>query len=353
VYGSNVVDEMADAYLQVTTANADERAVFMEDLEQYETRSQLVGLQKTLEMYPDDPWSREGLAACNIALGKPQEAIRLLEGRIKLGGEPVYAMIALGSACLSSGDSTRAETLARDVIAKDPAYPLAWLGLGKALDAEKKVEEAEHAYREAAELAPALTEAHLSLADNLAKQGRLKEAAEACEEAIKLSPDTPTSYLKLADILAREQRYDDSLRHFETAQRLAPYTHPPKVLLAVSYLHNGDAEKAKKLLSEAHADLPDHPVPELFLGQAALRDKRFDDARRYLTAAASHAIPSNWPESHRKRFLVLLNTERFKLAQQLNDEALARTAVDEWIKYDPENQQLQEIYNSLYPTGIR
>ena len=94
-------------------------------------------------------------------------------------------------------------------------------------------------------------------------------------------------------------------------------------------------------------------MPELFLGQAAVREKRLDDARRYLTAAASRPIPLNWPESHKKRFLVLLHTERFKLAQQLNDEALARTAVDEWIKYDPENQQLQEIYNSLHPTGIR
>ena len=45
--------------------------------------------------------------------------------------------------------------------------------------------------------------------------------------------------------------------------------------------------------------------------------------------------------------------ERFKLAQQLQDEALARTAVEEWIKYDPENKQLQEIYNSLHPTGIK
>ena len=239
------------------------------------------------------------------------------------------------------------------MLAKDPAYPLAWLGLGKALDAEKKVDEAERAYRKAAELAPALTDAHLSLADNLAKQEKLEAAATACEEAIKLSPDTPASYLKLAGILARQRRYDDSLRNFETARRLAPYTHPPKVLVAVSYFQNGDVENSKKLLHEAHADAPEHPVPELFLGQAAVREKRFDDARRYLTAAASRQLPLNWPESHKKRFLVLLNTERFKLAQQLNDEALARTAVDEWIKYDPENKQLQRIYNSLHPTGIR
>lgn len=353
VYGSNVVDEMADVYMQVTTDKPDERAALLEDIDQHETRSQIVGLGKTLEMYPQDPWSREGLASCYATLGNPKEAIRLLEERIKLGAEPVYAMVALGSACLSSGDPVRAETLVRDVLAKDPSYPLAWLGLGKSLDAQKKVKEAEQAYHKAIELAPALTEAHLSLADNLAKQGQLDAAQAACDEAIKLSPETPNSYLKLAGIQAQEHRYDDSLHSLETAQRLAPYTHPPKVLLAVSYKQNGDDAKARQLLAEAHEESPDHPVPELFLGQLAFREKRYDNAKRFLASAASRPIPANWPASHKKRLLVLLNTERFKLAQQLNDETLARTAVDEWIKYDSENKQLQEIYNSLHSTGIK
>ena len=92
---------------------------------------------------------------------------------------------------------------------------------------------------------------------------------------------------------------------------------------------------------------PEHPVPELFLGQFAVREKKFDDARKYLAGSASRPIPTNWPESHKKRFMVLLHTERFKLAQQLQDEALAKSAVTEWIKYDPDNRQLQEIYKSL------
>ncbi len=71
-YGSNVTDEMQDVYLQVTTVHPDDRAAFMEDLEQYDLRSQLVGLQKTLEVYPKDPWSIEGLASCNLVVGKAE-----------------------------------------------------------------------------------------------------------------------------------------------------------------------------------------------------------------------------------------------------------------------------------------
>jgi tetratricopeptide (TPR) repeat protein len=353
VYGPNAADEMADVYLQVTTVRPDERAAFLEEVEQYEIQSQIVGHQKTLDMYRLDPWSREALAACYFKLGKPQAAIRHLEERLKLGGDPTFANVALANARLASGDASRAEKLCREVLSKDSAYPLAWLGLGKALDAQANVQQAELSYRKAIELAPALTDAHLGLSDNLTRQVKLKEAAAACEEAIRYSPDTPHAHLKLAGIKAQEHQYDDCLRSLVAAQRLAPYTHPPKVLLAVYFHQNGDADKAKNLLREAHADAPGHPVPELFLGQFAAREKRWGDARALLNNAASRAIPNNWPASHKKRFLILLSSERFELAQQLRDEALARAAVDEWIKHDPDNRQLHEIYKGLHPIDIR
>jgi cytochrome c-type biogenesis protein CcmH/NrfG len=238
----------------------------------------------------------------------------------------------------------------REVLTKDQAYPLAWLGLGKALDTQADFQQAELSYRKAIEFAPALTDAHLALADNLAKQSKLKEAAAACDEALQLSPDAPNAHLQLAGIQARQHNYDACFRSLAAARRLAPYTHPSKVLLAVFYNQNGDAGKAKSLLREAHTDEPQHPIPELFLGQFALREKRLEDARHFLTAAATRPIPANWPESHKKRFLVLISAERFKLAQELRDESLARGAVEDWIKYDPDNRQLQEIYKSLHPS---
>jgi Tfp pilus assembly protein PilF len=352
VYGPNIVDEMQDVYMQVTMVFADERAAFMEDLDKYDNQSQMIGFKKTLEMYPKDPWCKEGLAACYVSLGKPKDAIPLLEERLKLGGQVEYPTVSLGLACLAAGDSARAEKLEREAIEHDAAYPLAWFGLGRALEARGETVRAEQAFRRAVELAPAMTDAHVGVAESLAKQNKLAEAVVACEDAIKLSPDAANLHLKLAGFLAREHRYDDCLRNLEAAQRLAPYTHPPKVLLAVFYQQNGDAEQAKKLLREAHADLPEHPVPELFLGQFAMRDKQWEDARQFLASAASRPIPSNWPESHKKRFLILVHMERFKLAQQLKDANLATKAVSDWIKYDPDNKQLQEMYNALHPTGI-
>jgi hypothetical protein len=59
------------------------------------------------------------------------------------------------------------------------------------------------------------------------------------------------------------------------------------------------------------------------------------------------AIPDTWQESHKQRFLVLLHSERFQLAQQLQDAGLARDALAQWLKCEPENRKLREMYDAL------
>jgi tetratricopeptide (TPR) repeat protein len=347
VYGSNVTDEMADVYLQVTAVRDDQRAALFEDHHQYELRSQIVGFGKTLEMYPRDPWSLEGLAACHLELGNTPEAIRLLEDRLSIGELQVHSVVSLAMAYQKDGDHARAEELCRQAISMDAEYPLAWMGLGRALDALANAEESAAAYRRAIQLAPAQSDAHIGFADILSKQGRMDEAAAACKAAIEISPDNANPHLKLAEILARQKRFDDSLKHLQKANQFAPYTHPPKVLLAVYTFQNGDKQRAKSLLADAHAEQPDHPVPELFLGQFAMQAEAWGDARKHLDGAASRNIPDNWPASHRKRFLVLLHSERLKLAQHLQDVKLAKSAAADWLKVEPENTRVRETYDRL------
>lgn len=332
VYGSDADDEMADAYLQLTPVRPDQRAVLMEHYKRYDFKSQIVGYRKTLELEPDEPWSQEGIAACYLGLGKPDEAIAMLEQRLKSGPSAAFPAIALGMAKLAAGDAAGAEEQQRRAIASDDQYPLAWLGLGRSLAAQQQVEPAEEAYRRALELAPALLDARLGLADLLIDRNDFDEAAKLCEAAVGDSPDMAGAYLKLAEIDAKQRRYDEAMPHLETAHRLAPYTHPPKVLLAVYCLQNGDDARAQSLLKEALAESPDHPVAALNLGQLARRDGRSADARRYLATAASRPMPDNWPASHQQRFAVLLHRERYQLAQQLQDADLARDALRQLAK---------------------
>jgi tetratricopeptide (TPR) repeat protein len=347
VYGSNAADEMADVYLQVTAVRPDQRAVLMEQYKKYDWQSQLAGHRRTLELYPDNPWSKEGLAACYMGLGEPSRASAVLEQRLESGPKEVFPLVSLGLAILATGDAIRAEARQREALAVDNEYALAWLGLAKALTAQKKTADAKRAYQRAAELSPGLWEASLGVADCLILNGKFDEAHEICALATQISPDIPNVYLKLAEISARQQKWDECLRNCSEARRLAPYIHPPKVLLAVFCIANGDPARGALLLREARAETPYHPVPALMLGQLAARLGQSEAARSCLAAAVALPVPDNWPEGHRQRFLVLLHSERFKLARQLGDAGLARESLRQWLVADPGDRQARQIAEEL------
>lgn len=306
VYGSNVDDEMQDVYLQVTAVHPDQRAVLLEEAQAAECASKLVGYGKALEMHPDDPWNREGLSASYLALGKPQDAVRELETRIKSTRPEVHTLAMLGMAYLAARDATQAEHFERQALALDAEYPLAWFGLGKALGAQRKTIDAEAAYRRAAELAPGLVDAQLSRTAILLTQGDVAEAAATCEAALAASPEDPNALIKLAEVRAKQGREVEALQLLQEARRIAPYTHPPKVLLAVFLFQNGEPNRAKILLNEARTEEPNHPVPLFFLGQLARQSNDSTAARSFLAEAAAKPLPVNWPQSHRQRFLLLL-----------------------------------------------
>ncbi len=251
VYGSNANDEMEDVYLQVTPVHPEQREVLMENHKHYDLQSQIAGYIKSLEMYPDNTYSQEGLASAYVGLGDPSKAVDILQHRLQTGPLEVFPVVSLGMALLATGNSTQAEKELRQATTIDAKYPLAWLGLGKALAAEKENEQARQAFRQAVELAPVMVDARLNLADLLVKEGHFDEALKECIAAASDSPEMANVYLKLAEISAKQKNYDASLDYCKQARQFAPYTHPPKVLLAVYCSANGDHELALQMLRKA------------------------------------------------------------------------------------------------------
>ena len=93
-------------------------------------------------------------------------------------------------------------------------------------------------------------------------------------------------------------------------------------------------------------------MPPLILAQLA-RQSQPTLAREYLAAATALPLPENWPQSHKQRFLVLLHSERFQLAQKLRDAELAKDALVQWIKCDPANARLRQLLAELPATATR
>lgn len=347
VYGSNRADEMADVYLQVLCVDPEQREVLREDYLQYENRSKQIGFRKALEKYPNDPWIMEGMAVSAITQGKPAQAVPWFERLLRVQPESTELKTKLGLALVQNREFPRAVTLLREATATAPDSASAWLGLARALEGMNQTEESVTAFQKALRLSPSSVDAHLGLINGYARKRNDKQALLACQEALLVLPDEPQFHLKRAEILSRQSKFDDSLEALRKACELAPYTHPPKVLLAVFCFQNGKANEAHGFLAEAHAELPEHPVPLLFLGQFAMRDTKFTEAKEYLEAAAKKPLPANWPRSHRQRFLVLLHSERLRIAEELQDLQLAKAVVDAWLNIDPSNDQLRGLQQQL------
>ena len=92
------------------------------------------------------------MAACYVTLAEPGKAVSVLEELEKLTPDSLHAIASLGMACYLNGEPIRAEKLLRRAVAMDAQHPLAWLGLGQTLNAQKKFAEALRAYRRCREL---------------------------------------------------------------------------------------------------------------------------------------------------------------------------------------------------------
>jgi Flp pilus assembly protein TadD len=103
-----------------------------------------------------------------------------------------------------------------------PDNPRARLNLGKALQAESRIEEAIGEYRIAIGLEPDFVEAHNNLGAALRFQGKAAESLGPLREAIRLAPDYPPAHYNLGLAYQTLDRADDAIRSYREALRLDP-----------------------------------------------------------------------------------------------------------------------------------
>jgi hypothetical protein len=83
------------------------------------------------------------------------------------------------------------------------------------------------------------------------------------------------------------------------------------------------------------------------VGQIARRNEEWPEARDHLERASDLPTPHAWPASHRHQFLTLVYTEQLQLADQLQDESMAKHALEKLLKLNPANEQLRALLNQL------
>jgi Flp pilus assembly protein TadD len=347
VYGSNASDEMSDVYLQVVPVNSNETDILVEHHAQYELLSKQKGYAKSLEVHPDDPWSREALAAALMADGKPREAIDLLDEKPALLESSVQSRTIRAAALLANGEIERAVNSFRELLKTEDQNATAWHGLGQALVKSEQPSEAERAFRAAIKLDPTLTIARLDLIELLITRGDIA----AAEKEIVLTDEKATEsyewHLKLANIFGRHKLYDKSLADFAEARKLAPFVYSPETSLGIVCYQAGDETKARELFQQANDKDPEDPVPYCFLGQIARRDGNFELAAEHFLRANEYLIPNDWPGTKQREFFRLLYAEELQLAQETENLVLLRDTAEAWLQMEPDNVAIKKLLFDL------
>lgn len=348
VYGSNASDEMSDIYLQVIPYDPNEIDVLVDHHAQHELQSKIKGYKKSLEVHPDDPWSREALAACLIADGKPREAIDLLDKKPALLEGSMQARTIRAAALLANGEFERATDAFRKILNSDEQNTTAWFGLGQALVKTEQPPEAEVAFRAALKLDPTLSIARLDLIELLVTRDKMAAAEEQIASVSQQENANYQWHLKIANLFARHKLYEKSLQSFAEAKKIAPFVYSPEASLGIVCYQAGDETKASELFQLAHDKDPEDPVPYCFLGQIARRDGKFDlAAEHFLRANEYLTTPSGWTLSKGREFRRLLYAEQLLLAQQTENLVLLRNTAEAWLQMEPDNFAVKKLLFDL------
>ncbi len=254
---------------------------------------------EALKDRPDDVESAEMRGLTLVRLGRPAEAIPLLEGMRGHGdgggarkADPNY-VLALCYIDVRRYDDARHAFAAQFGMAPDgaPAYLLA----ARMLLRREYLPVAEDFARKAIAIQPGLPLAHALLGEIQLAGNHLDEAITEFEKERVANPLEPSIYDRLGDAYGRAARYDEAQRSLQEAVLLEPNATGPYILLGKTMLKRGDAVGAATYLERAVKMDSENYMAHSLLGQAYRMMGRKDEASRE-TATAQRLQTASEPK---------------------------------------------------------
>jgi tetratricopeptide (TPR) repeat protein len=238
-----------------------------------------------------DEWIR---AVASIHAGDTDNAVRVLNGILKIEPDHAVARTYLGLALLMAGDLAGAiSELGR---AREAGLPLTDLLLGMSSRAAGDPSGAVAAFRRSAEGVPGLRLALHGEAGAGLDLDDLPSAAAAYERLSVLDPEDPIPHFWLGVIHRRRGRLEDAEAALERALGREPDLREARLLLGEVRLSKGDAPGAREAFEEVLARTPGEARAHYRLGMLLSEAGAGEGAIRHLESAVV-ARPDHF-ESH-------------------------------------------------------
>ena len=214
--GDRATDEMGHLWLQVLPANTDSATV------DPRLRLQEALMRRRLEKYPGDFEAAFNLGAALAALGKKDEALRLLERSVQLRPQAAVARNALAAELIDAGRLAEATAQLRAAVRGEPHHADSHFNLARTLVGSGDAVGAEAEYLEYLRLRPDDVEARIQLAGLYADGKKFRDAAIQFGQASKLRPDDADLQTNLGTSLTFAGDLTAAIGAFERALALKP-----------------------------------------------------------------------------------------------------------------------------------
>jgi protein O-GlcNAc transferase len=171
--------------------------------------------------HPDDREARFVLAVVQAERGNFSDALANIKHALRGEENPPWTrLLALTNLLRDSGDANGAETVARQLLQREPTRVQAMNALGLALHDQQRFSDAVALFRQAVTLQPRYVAAHLNLALSLEAHGDLPGAIDVVESAQKIHPDDAKVAFALATLLEYAKRRAEAKEWYLRSARL-------------------------------------------------------------------------------------------------------------------------------------
>ena len=263
------------------------------------------------------------LAATRARLGSAEDAERLLQEALRTSPEHLQSSMALARLKLNEGDAEGAEAILKKAVEdatdkREPRIALGQFYLGQDRHEDGK-KEFETILAEDPEYGPAL----LGLGMLHVKEGDKEEAEKIYQRASKVEGDL---YKPLyGQILMVNGKEDEAIAEFERLVEEYPEDRALRSRLVSAYVRTDRTNEAETLLTQVLADTPNDADARLERAEVFRRTNRLPQAQEDLTAALEYR-----PNSHQAHYLLA------KIYEQMGDSRLQRQELDEALRINPE-----------------
>ena len=209
-------------------------------------------------------------AIARYRLGQYVEARAELEKTGRDGKLPAEAAVWFALVDVASGKADRALPLVEKLVQARPPPPLAHLALGRALEALGRRGDAEAAYRSGAEREPTAPEAPAALGRLLLASGRARDALVPLEQAAKLDPTDLAARRALGEARLAAGQAAAARADLDFVLLAAPKDSAALRVLSGAWLAEGQPKEARRAADRAVSLAPKDPAVLLAASRAAL-----------------------------------------------------------------------------------